>query len=119
LPGDWLVGGEDVVEGAVFSDDHNDVLDRRSCKGLSGRGGQRRSEIGDDGEKADANNKMLPGLRQETRCRHGFSSCESCTGEGSGRGGYAKVTGDEMQVKTNSQDSGAKDVGRKGISLKK
>jgi hypothetical protein len=50
------------------------VLNRGGSVGLSGSGGQRRSEVGDDGEKAGANNKMLPGLRQETRCRHGFSS---------------------------------------------
>ena len=73
-----LVGGEDVVEGAVFADDHDDVFDGSGGLGfasgfLSG-GRKRRSEVGDDREKTDANSKVLPGLGQETWCRHEFSS---------------------------------------------
>jgi len=37
-----------------------------------GGGGNWRSEIGDERYKAHSNSKMLPGLGQETWCRHEF-----------------------------------------------
>ena len=51
----WLVGCEDVVEGAVFSDDDDHMLD--GCSGgmlvaILSCNGQRRSEIGDERHQA-------------------------------------------------------------------
>ena len=59
LAGDGFVGREDVIEGTIFSDDHDHVLDGR-CGGLGGllsRGRKWRSEIGDQSHEARADGK--------------------------------------------------------------
>jgi len=44
-----LTGGEHVIEGSIFSDDHDDMLDGRSCTGMVGEflsgGCDRRSQV--------------------------------------------------------------------------
>src|ERR1700732_1285780 len=63
-----------MVEGSVFSDDHDDMLNGRGCTGmlwgfLSG-GCDRRSQVDKQSKQARANHKVLPGLRQQAGRRH-------------------------------------------------
>src|ERR1700730_2686130 len=68
------IGGEHVIEGSIFSDDHDDMLDGRGCTGMLGgflsRGRDRRSQVDKQSKQARANHKVLPGLCQQAGRRH-------------------------------------------------
>ena len=73
-----LIGGENVIKGAVLSDNHDYMLDGGSGASVllvivSGCG-KRRAEIRDKREEAGGNGKVLPGFRQEGWYEHDFSS---------------------------------------------
>src|ERR1700687_862162 len=68
----WLVGCEDVVEGAVFTNDHNYVLN--GSAGLLSCCGKWGAEVSDNCEQAGGYDEMLPGFRQQIRFKHIFSS---------------------------------------------